>query len=219
MIQDLDDTLKQLLIQKVPIDEATIDIKFETPDSTKDWDPKPTRPTINLFLYDIRENLELRSNERFFTRTGNTGIYTDAPVRIDMSYLITAWTADIADEHALLSRLLKTLLRYPILPDGEGETVLQGELANSPYPLRAWIAQPERTPNIWDIWGAVDGQLKTSISYTVTVAIATTEPSEPIDVVRADGGAKLTIIDYGPNQTGEPLIAQRSPGTDPDSSD
>jgi hypothetical protein len=173
MIQDLDDTLKTLLIQKVPIDNTAIDIKFEMP--SQDWETKLQKPTINLFLYDIRENLELRSNEKFLTRQGVIGTENIAPVRMDLTYMITAWTKEIADEHRLLGNILKTLLRYPILPP----EVFQGAIANQSLPLRAWVTQPEQTPKVWDFWGAMNGRLKAGLSYMVTIAI---EPFEPFEV-------------------------------------
>jgi hypothetical protein len=46
MIHNLDDTLKELLVQKVPLDPNAIDIKFEVPNKD-DWNPKPNKPTIN----------------------------------------------------------------------------------------------------------------------------------------------------------------------------
>src|SRR5437660_721399 len=58
MINDLDETLKQLLIQKAQLDPAEVDISFDTP--TRDWSTPVTRPTINLYLFDIRENRTLR---------------------------------------------------------------------------------------------------------------------------------------------------------------
>ena len=85
MFQDLDNTLRELLKQKVPIDDTQIDIKFELPN--QDWESKLQKSTINLFLYDIRENLELRSNEKFLNRNGATGTETIAPVRMDLSYI------------------------------------------------------------------------------------------------------------------------------------
>lgn len=164
MIQDIDATVKELLVQKVPLDTAVVDIRFETP--TKDWVTGIQRPTINLFLYDVRENLELRSNERQLERRGALGSEQRAPVRLDLTYLITAWTADVADEHQLLGNLLTALLRYPLLP----AEVLKGAVQNQPLPLRAWIAQPERTPNAWDFWGSLDGRIKAGLSYVVTAA-------------------------------------------------
>ncbi|MBE9090188.1 DUF4255 domain-containing protein [Microcystis aeruginosa LEGE 11464] len=174
MIQDLDDTLKELLVQKVPLDPTAIDIKFEVPNKD-DWNPKPTKPTINCFLYDIRENQELRSNERYLTRNGTTGTEEIAPTRIDLSYLITVWTTDVADEHQLLGNILKTLLSYPVLP----KEVLKGQIVNQSLPLRAWVSQPERTPNAWDFWGALDGRMKAGISYMVTIDV---EPFAPVGV-------------------------------------
>jgi len=180
MIQDLDDTLKELLTQKLPIANAAIDIRFEMPD--KEWETRLTlsKPTINLFLYDIRENHDLRSNETFLSRNGTTGRETRAPARLDLAYLISVWTKDIADEHRLLGNVLRTLLRYPILPP----EVLKGEMVNQSLPLQAWIAQPERTPNMWDFWGGIDGRLKPGISYMVTLAVETIAPME-VDLVTA----------------------------------
>lgn len=165
MFQDLDDTLKELLIQKVPLDSKAIDVKFEVPN--QDWESKLQKPTVNLFLYDIRENHELRSNETYLNRNGATGTETPAPVRMDLSYLITAWAKEIADEHRLLGNIVRALLRYPYLPP----EVFQGEIVNQPLPLRAWVTQPERTPNSWDFWGALDGRLKVGLNYMVTLAI------------------------------------------------
>jgi Pvc16 N-terminal domain len=170
MIQDLDDTIKQLLIEKVPINVATIDITFEMP--TKEWAAGVSRPTINIFLYDIRENHELRSNEQYLARSGSTGTETRTPTRIDLTYLISAWTTDVSDEHRLLGGLLTTLLRHPVLP----AEVLKGSMSSQAYPLRAWVAQPERTPNVWDFWGGLDGRLKAGISYVVTLGVTPFEP-------------------------------------------
>ena len=44
---------------------------------------------------------------------------------------------------------------------------------------KAWVSQPERTPNAWDFWGALDGRMKAGISYMVTIAV---EPFAPVEV-------------------------------------
>ncbi|HEY5955035.1 MAG TPA: DUF4255 domain-containing protein [Polyangiaceae bacterium] len=168
MIQDLDETIKELLVQKVPINTSAIDIKFDMP--TKEWSTTITKPTINLFLYDLRENVELRSNERYWTRTGNpptSATESRAPVRLDLSYLISVWTTEISDEHRLLGRLLATLFRFHVLPTD----VLQGSMQAQPLPLLACVAQPERTPNSWDVWAEFDHRLKAALSYVVTLSV------------------------------------------------
>ncbi len=169
MIQDLDESIKKLLVQKVPLDELSIDITFEIP--ANEWAAAVTKPTVNCFLYDIRENRELRSNERYLTRNTQTASENRAPARIDLTYLISVWTNSVADEHQLLGSLLKTLLRFPVLP----QEILQGEMASQPILPHAWIAFGDHTPNVWDFWGSFNGRLKASISYVVTIAVNTAD--------------------------------------------
>jgi hypothetical protein len=166
VIQDLDDTIKELLITKGLIDTAAVDIKFEVP--TKEWAAGVSKPTINVFLYDIRENHELRSNERYLSRSGASGMETRAPARVDVTYFISVWTSDVSDEHRLLGGLLTSLLQHPVLPP----EMLKGAMANQFFPLHAWIAQPDRTPNVWEFWQGLDGRLKAGISYVVTLAVS-----------------------------------------------
>jgi Pvc16 N-terminal domain len=187
MIQDVDDTVKEMLVRKVPIDTTTVDIKFEMP--TAEWAASVAKPTLNVFLYDLRESHELRSNQRILARSGGVGSERRAPVRIDLTYLITAWTTDVADEHRLLGNVLVTLLRYPLLPD----EVLKGAMQVQPLPLQAWIAQPERTPNAWDFWSSLDGRLKAGISYAVTASL---EP-HPVQEVGLVTEKLLKLHDIG----------------------
>jgi hypothetical protein len=179
VIHDVDATLKELLVQKLPLDPAAIDISFDMP--SRDWAARIVKPTINLFLYDLRENHELRSNERTLVRNqaGTVGTEREAPVRLDLTYLITAWTSDVADEHQLLGRVLTTLLRFTLLP----EEVLKGLLKTQPFPLRTWLAQPERTPNPWDFWGNMESRMKAGLNFVLTAAF---EPqlSEDVRLVR-----------------------------------
>jgi hypothetical protein len=180
MLKDLDETVKELLTQKyLTLENKTgqIDIVFNRPD--KEWEGTVTRLTINLFLYDIRENLQLRGNERYLTRNGTTGTETYAATRMDFTYLISVWskassTVEIEEEHEVLGKVLTTLLAYPILPP----EVLQGEIRQQSQPPRAWIAQPEDTPKTWEFWGSNEWRLKAGISYRVTLHI---EP-KPVDV-------------------------------------
>jgi hypothetical protein len=69
MITDLDKTLKQLLIKEMPIENNEVEIKFDLP--KREWMAKLSRPTINLYLYGIRENTELRRNEWVVKRDHN----------------------------------------------------------------------------------------------------------------------------------------------------
>ena len=60
MINDVDETLKQLLIKKVTLDPAEVDISFDMPD--REWSASISKPTVNIYLYDIHEKSLLLSN-------------------------------------------------------------------------------------------------------------------------------------------------------------
>ena len=166
MISELDEILKQLLIKKVPLNPAEVDISFDMP--SREWSASISKPTVNIYLYDIHENHDLRDNEWRLER--NNGIVTKRkpPVRVDLSYLITVWTNDTADQHRLLSHLLVTLFRYTELPD----ELLQGSLKGVECPLRTATAQPDGVlRNSADFWSALDNQLRPSINYVVTIPV------------------------------------------------
>jgi len=98
MLTDLDETLKQLLIKNIPIKNNEVDIQFDLP--KRDWSAGLSRPTINLYLYDICENTKLRRNEWIVER-GENGQATKKkpPKRINVSYMVTVWANAIEDEH------------------------------------------------------------------------------------------------------------------------
>ena len=166
MISDLDETIKQLLIKKGALDPAEVDVSFDTPD--REWSASISKPTINFYLYDIRENHELRGTEWVVEKDQN-GIATRRknPSRIDLSYLITVWTNDVADAHRLLWHTLLTLSRYPDIP----EELLSGQLAGQYYSIKTTAAQPDGFREPADFWAALDNELKPSINYVITLPL------------------------------------------------
>jgi hypothetical protein len=167
MISDLDETIKQLLVKKGALDSGEVDISFETPD--REWSASISKPTVNIYLYDIHENRQLRGTEWVVEKDRNgTATKKKNPSRIDLFYLITVWTNDPADEHRLLWHVMLTLFRYPELP----EELLSGQLIQQEYPIKTTTAQPDGVfQNTADFWGALDNQLKPSINYIVTLAL------------------------------------------------
>ncbi len=167
MINDLDDTIKQLLVKQGKLDPAEVDISFDMPN--REWSASVSKPTINFYLYDIRENHELRGTE-WTTEDDGNGFATRRknPNRFDLSYLITVWTHDAADEHRLLWHVLHTLFRAPLLT----EEMLSGKLKELHYLVRTQVAQPDGLfANPSDFWAALDNELKPSLNYVVTLPL------------------------------------------------
>jgi len=197
MITDLDETIKQLLLKKGKLDPAEVDISFETPD--REWAGSISKPTVNIYLYDIRENHHLRTVEWQVEKNAN-GLATRKknPNRIDLSYLVTVWTNDIADEHRLLWHVLSTLFSHPDLP----ADMLAGELAGQKYPIMATTAQPDGLfKNPADFWGALDNQLKPSINYVVTLPLDI-ETTFTAPIVRTK------VVDFKPPDTATERLIQ-----------
>jgi hypothetical protein len=178
MIQDLDETIAALLRRDLPAALAEqVEISFATPD---DQFPSQsvTLPAVDLFLYDVRENLELRTNDVAIERRGDgTATLSRAPVRVDFAYLITAWPSETApnpaeDEHRLLGEVMRVLLRYRTIP----EEVLQGELRGQRLPLPVSSLQPGRLQSMGEFWQAVGGKPKAALNYQVTVSVDVAVP-------------------------------------------
>jgi hypothetical protein len=138
-----------------------------------------TLPAIDLFLYDMRENRDLRSVEWDVERRLDGTTMRPPPVRVDCSYLVTAWpsessTSRAQDEHRMLGEVMRVLLRHPVLP----AAVLQGELEGQLPALPAATLQPGRLQSVAEFWQALGGKPKAALNYTVTIAVAPVEPFE-----------------------------------------
>lgn len=173
MIHDLDETLRELLTRTLPpglVEQVTI--SFATPDDQ--FPPTSvTLPAIDLFLYDVQENRDLRSNEWRVERSSDgTSTKRPPPVRVDCSYLVTAWPSESApnpaeDEHRLLGEVMKVLLRHLTIP----AEVLQGDLQGQEPPLPTISLHPGRMQSVGEFWQAMGGKPKAALNYTVTLGV------------------------------------------------
>lgn len=175
MFQDLDDTLAALLRRELPLNNVAI--SFAAPDNT--FPPiEVTPPAVDFFLYDIRENLELRSNEWTDVRQPDGSVSRQRPsTRIDCSYLITAWSNAanaVRDEHRLLGEVMRVLLRYRKLPTD----ILQGSLVGHEPPVRALVIREGFLHSLGEFWQAMGGKPKASLHYTLTLAVNVFPPED-----------------------------------------
>src|ERR1700716_2680636 len=128
-----------------------------------------TPPTVDLYLYDIREDLEQREVmwEDVRGDSRDSRLITERrppPRRFKLSYLVTAWTQRPEDEHRLLSSLLACFLRHPVLP----ADALSGTLAEARQPIMLNIAlPPPQDRSLSDVWSALGGELKPSLDLVV----------------------------------------------------
>lgn len=185
MIEDLDASIKALLEYELADVHPELSISFESPDN--DFPSGVvTTPAIDLFLYDIRENLDLRHNERFYRQveSGVTTALKREPVLVECTYLITAWSdaSETAahDEQVIISDVIRALYRYVSIPDklpdktnpgGAPVKILQGELAGADPLPRAFTIQTGHMQNPSEFWSAMGGKPKPQCNYQVTFAM------------------------------------------------
>src|ERR1700730_12544569 len=96
MIQDVDESLRAL-VKRDALNGSKADVAFDAP--TKEWSSRRNTPTIDLYLYDIREDLEQREVmwEDIRGDSRDPRLITERrppPRRFKLSYLVTAWTSD-----------------------------------------------------------------------------------------------------------------------------
>jgi Pvc16 N-terminal domain/Carboxypeptidase regulatory-like domain len=201
VFQDLDATLQAMLGDAgAPNDLRAADVSFVTPD--KDF--KPTQPTINLYLHDITENRALRDGARVMEHPATTWVSRLPSMRVDCTYLVTAWSADtagvkVAAEHRLLGLALAWFARFPELP----AQFLQGTLKTPPqaYPIVSIVAQAREGQESGQFWSALGTPPRPGFSVTVTVSV------EPFDQV--EQYADVQRIDVFTALAGSPALGGR----------
>lgn len=173
MIHEVDEALRRL-VRDEALAGSAVEVGLDAP--TKDWAARRNAPTVNLYLYDIREDLRRRQRGQIDQR-GADGMVTSRqppPRYLKLSYLVTAWTQRPEDEHRLLSTLLAGLLRWEAVPG----RLLGGGLAALGLPVPMTVAQPPPEDRSFaDVWTALGGELKPSLDLVVSAPIEAAEPA------------------------------------------
>ncbi|MFJ7412974.1 DUF4255 domain-containing protein [Streptomyces sp. NPDC098077] len=167
MIHEVDDVLRALIRAEV-LEGRQIAVVFDAP--TREWAAKVNAPMVNLYLYDIREDMRRRERglHNEYDERGAIVARRRPPRFFKLSYLITAWTKRPEDEHRLLSSLLACLLRYEALPPER----LAGSLAQvgAAVPMSIALPPPEDR-SFADVWSALGGELKPSLDVVISVPV------------------------------------------------
>ena len=159
-IADLDEGLRNLLrsdLKRHGFDG--VEISFDAP--SREWSGKLTGPAVNLFLYDIREARDRATS----SPEPRAGALVSPPLRLALTYAVTAWTKAVEDEHRLLSQVLTILFSNVRLP----QDLVDARSSGVRGPLEASVGRPREDKA--DFWSAVGGQYKASIDYVVQIAI------------------------------------------------
>ncbi|GJH28931.1 DUF4255 domain-containing protein [Caballeronia novacaledonica] len=165
MIEDVSETLRSLLQQPgLPDDLRNAQIVFDPPAG----DFAPVRTTIDLFLFQLREDHDARVDEKIMS--------------LACTYLVTAWVVGgnepALGEHRLLSQVLQALMAYPFIP----APLLKGQLAKqNPLP-HLLMMRRDASPNFSEFWSSLGCKPRPSLIVTVMIGVPIALAAE-----RADG--------------------------------
>ena len=176
MIAAFDNLLRHLFLARIDEIKDESQVRFQPPDD--DWRTyvknltvagKPVN-SLSVYLADLRENRTLRSNERVRENQNFTVTDRPSPRRIDLHYLISAWSPAIAgahveptlDEQALLYKVLGTLMNAePLipadvfapspLPVGFPLEIAEVELPTTVLPVEGF----PKTAEFWGTFGSI----------------------------------------------------------------
>lgn len=172
MIHDVDESLRAL-VRRDALNGSGVEVAFDAP--TREWVARRNAPVVDLYLYDIREDVTRRETawEDVRDEHGRVTSRRPPPRRYRLSYLVTAWTQRPEDEHRLLSALLSCFVRHEYMP----AELLAGELEGQEVPVLLTVALPPMDDrSIADTWSAMGGELKPSLDLVVTA---------PMDIERS----------------------------------
>ncbi len=178
MIHEVDAAIRRLL-EGEALQDTGVEISFDAP--TREWSSKRNSPTVNVFLYDVREDVS-RRDVIFQEVRDDNGLVIERrrpPRRFHLRYLITTWTQRTEDEHRLLSALLAGLAKHETIPD----ELLEGTLADQTVGTLINVALPaQEARGIAEVWTALGGEMRAALDLDV---IAPLDTNRPIDIAPA----------------------------------
>ena len=163
MIHDVDDALRALIEDGAL--EGDVEVAFDAP--TREWASRRSVPTVNVFLYDIREDLSRRDVAPQTIRNDQGHVIERRPPvrRFKLSYLLTAWTQRPRGRAPAAVRAPVEVPRVrtpsPSSTSAGRSRTLRSRLS------RRWRFPRPRIRSLSDIWSALGGELKPSLDLIV----------------------------------------------------
>ena len=164
MIHDVDQLLEKL-VRRDALNGSSVELVFEAP--TKDWVARRSGPAVDLYLYDIREDLQRRVPAWEDVR-GPDGIgHRTAPAAAALPARLPRHGLDPATR----GRAPPPVVAAVVLPAQPDDPVGRGSAAarrHRPAGLPRRRAAGGQERSLADIWSALGGELKPSLDLVVT---------------------------------------------------
>jgi len=169
-ILGLNEVLKVVLTDYVA---DGVGISFDIPDPEKLGD----QPTINVFLYDVHEDLQLNTSQ---SREYNYATQTFSPGHVNLccNYIITYWDKVEGDARTATDNQPMTIMNQMI-----NALINNRTLAGFPEARTRVMPPREELNSLGNFWQALGNKPRMVLNYSVTLPIALAAPTEDLKPV------------------------------------
>jgi Pvc16 N-terminal domain/Carboxypeptidase regulatory-like domain len=172
MFDELSSAIAKLIKDnKITGPQGDVEVSFDRPSEPY---PKHDSPgLVNAFLYDVREETTLRSNELSFQRSNGWVDVGSAPFFVTCSYLMTAWVHPAGpmqevslSEQRILRQLMQMLASQTEIPVPQ-----PGAPPKDPLLVPAQISTVDEKGGLSEFWTAVGNKIRPSFVLKATVPL------------------------------------------------
>ena len=177
------------------------------PDRIKTGDTE--QPQLNIFLYHVASNAgwsnsELPSRDKQGNRTAN------APLALDLYYLLSAYGKNDFDGEILLGYAMQMLHETPVLPRAAIRTALGGisPVSSNLLPIGPLSAtdladqvelikitpQLMNTEEVWKLWTALQAPYRPTAAYRISVVLI--QSSKPSKTALPVSSRKIVLLQF-----------------------
>ncbi len=164
-ILGLHEVIARLVYEKGKLSPREVDVRFDAP--RREFVQALTRPTLDFYLFDVRENTELRHSDPTSNRSNGVPSFRLPPRRFDLRFLVSALTTQVEDEQLLLWHALAVLLKHSTYP----ADVTPQSVASLEPTVSAQVRPPDEDDQIRELWSAFDVHPRPALVYVVTAPL------------------------------------------------
>lgn len=162
------------------VDTDSVAVIFDLPAE----DSLPSEPTISVFLYEIHEDLRMRTGAvatKSYSSTNNTVSISPGWVNVNCNYIITYWDSE------------QTQTSSPgspgAMPDNQGIRIMNQvinalinnrQLADIPGAYTRMIPPKDELNSLGNFWQSLGNKPRLSLNVSVTVPVSLTDPNNVV---------------------------------------
>ncbi|WP_323837421.1 DUF4255 domain-containing protein [Photorhabdus africana] len=197
-IIEINQALNTILSQYLNINGNKIDIRFDLPEINS----IQPEPTVSVFLYNIHEDLQLRSAE---PRRYNPATRSLLPgwVNINCSYLITYWDANKPSSDSSSPDSQPNNQAAQVMTRVLNALINNRQLTGIPGAYTRVILQQENLNSLGNFWQALGNRPRLSLLYSITAPMKLQDIKEditPISQISASVDQKPNLDNSQINQ-------------------